>query len=304
MRERFKLKFDDESTIICYKWSNPDNLSPKGVVQIAHGLSEHVTRYDDFANFLVKEGFIVLGADHYNHGESANSPEEVGIIEKYDFITAVCKTIKLVRTHFNQFYQGITCLFGHSMGSIATQTYIQKYPNDFNHVILSGTDVGDIKYAFLRLLTSITVKKGDFKTSTKLVYGLTFGNFSKKFRERGKFNWLSANSKNVDAYELDPLCGAPVSDSVYKSISIALRGSFKTKNIKLINKDVRIFIFSGNDDPVSGMGKSVTKLYKKYNKENLDVDMKLYKGLRHEVLNELEKDLIYNDILKFLLNKA
>lgn len=300
MRERFKLKFDDIDDIICYKWHNIDNKNPKGTILIAHGLSEHVTRYDDFANFLVKEGYIVLGMDHYHHGESADSPDNVGIIEKYDFIDAVIKGIKLVREEFKDLFTKNSCLFGHSMGSIASQTYIQRYPNDFNKVILSGTDVGDFKYVLLKLLTNLTVKKGDFKTSTKLVYSLTFGGFERKFQNRYQFNWLSVNQDNIANYINDPLCGASVSDSVYKSISNALRGSFKTKNIRKINPNSKIFIFSGSEDPVSAMGKSVNKLYKKYKNANLTVFKKLYPGLRHEVLNENEKLETYKDVIKFL----
>lgn len=300
MKERFKLKFDETSYLICYKWYNPNNKTPRGTIQIAHGLSEHVTRYDDFANFLVEAGYIVIGADHYNHGESASTLEQLGIIEKYDFIEAVVKSIKLVREEFKDLFTENRCLFAHSMGSIATQTYIQSYPNDFDKVILSGTDIGNFKYILLKLLTSLTVKKNDFKTSSKLVYNLTFGGFQKKFKEKSKFNWLSKNETNILEYEKDPLCGSSVSDSTYKSISIALRKSYKLKNIQKINPKLKIFILSGSEDPVSAMGKSVVSLYKKYLKASLDVKMKLYDGLRHEVLNEVKKQTVYQDIILFL----
>lgn len=299
MREQVKIKFDEKNNLVGYKWiATTPNI--KGVVQIAHGLSEHVTRYDDFANYLNANGYHVIAFDHYHHGESVEDPNNLGIIEDYDFISAVVKGIKLVRESFKDEFIGKKILFSHSMGSIATQSYIQQYPNDFDKVILSGTDVGDVRYAFLNFLTSITTKKNDFRTSTKLVHSLTFGNFQKKFKENSTFNWLSKNPDNIKNYELDPLCGASVSDRTYKSIANALRKSFKNKNIQKINKEIKLFIFSGSEDPVSSFGKSVKKLYKKYKKANLNATMKLYPTLRHETLNEVEKQQVYDDVLKFI----
>lgn len=300
MRERFELKFDDKSNLVVYRWSNPD-IDPIGCVQISHGLSEHITRYDDFANFLVSKGFIVVGDDHYQHGESCNDLKKLGKVEEYDFIDAMLKSLHLVREEFSDDFKGTTCLFSHSMGSITAQEYIQKYPNDFQKVILSGTDVGDARYLFLQLITKKSTKKNDCITSSKLVHKITFGSFQKKFPESSEFNWLSKNVENIKKYESDELCGAIVSDSTYHSIAKSLRRTFKNKSIKKINSNIKIFIFSGSEDPVSAMGKSVKKLQKKYQKNNLDVKMKLYEQLRHETLNEIDHQIVYDDIIDFLM---
>ncbi len=300
MRERFLIPFNENTRLVAYRWSNPE-ISMIGCILIAHGLSEHITRYNDFAEFLVNRGFTVIGSDHFGHGESCADVKKNGQIEEDDFINKVIQSIHLTRQYFKSDFKGITCLFGHSMGSIATQSYIQRYPNEFQKVILSGTDVGDFKYVFLKLLTYGKVKKHDYLSSSKLIYNLTFGNFAKKFKEESPFNWLSKNQKNVKDYEADPLCGAPVSDATYYSIAKTLRTSFKTKSIKMIYPNIEILIFSGAKDHVSCMGKSVKKLYKKYLKQNLKVKMKLYDELRHETLNELENRIVYQDILDFLI---
>lgn len=299
MKERLNIKFDETSYLTGYRWINP-NVEHKGTVQIAHGLSEHVARYDAFARFLNDNGYTVIAFDHYHHGESVEDQKDLGIIEQYDFIEAVVTGLKLVREHFKEDFDKKNILFSHSMGSISSQTYIQRYPYDFDKLILSGTDIGDIRYALLGLLTAISVRKKDARTSTKLIHNLTFGNFQKKFPEPSPFNWLSKNPENIKNYELDPLCGAPVSDQTYHSISKALRQSFKLKNIKKINSQLSIFIFSGAEDPVSGFGKSVSKLYRKYKKANLNVVMKLYPTLRHETLNEVEFQTIFDDVLTFI----
>lgn len=298
MREKFVIKFDHKDNIVGYRWYNPE-VKQIGIVQIAHGLSEHILRYDEFANFLVNNGFQVIGADHYHHGESAEDPKNVGIISDYDFIDAVIKSIKLVREEFSSEFTGIRCLFSHSMGSISTQEYIQRYQNDYDKVVLSGTDVGDFKYKMLKILSSITSKNNPEKCS-KIINSLTFGNFQKKFPEKSKFNWLSKNEKNILNYEADPLCGAPVPDMAYHSIACSLNKTFKKSSIKKINKNLKIFIFSGAKDPVSNFGKSVNKLHKKYKAMGLNVSKKLYANLRHETLNENERFDVYNDVIKFL----
>lgn len=299
MRERFEIKFDEKAKLVVYKWSNP-SVKQVGCVQIAHGLSEHVTRYDEFANFLTNHGFTVLAEDHYQHGESAEDLQSLGQINDYDFIDAVIKSMKLVREEWNDCFIGTRILFSHSMGSISTQTYIQHYPNDFDKVILSGTDVGDIRYQMLKCITKKAYQKKDVSTSSRFVHQLTFGGFQKKFDEPGEFNWLSKNQENVIAYQVDPLCGASVADKTYHSIACYLVESYKLKNIKKINPKTKIFIFSGAEDPVSNFGKSVHKLYTRYTKTGLDVKMKLYEGLRHETLNEVERHEIFDDVLKFI----
>lgn len=299
MREQLTIPFDDTHTLVGYRWSNPD-VTPVGIVQIAHGLSEHVTRYEKFANFLVENNYIVVAFDHYMHGESCENIENIGVITDIDFIEAVMKSTKLVYDAYVTPTPLKKILFAHSMGSIMSQAYIQYYPNDFETVILSGTDVGDFKYALLNLLTSLTIRKKNPKKSSKLVHNLTFGGFQKKFSEPSPFNWLSKNQENVQAYEKDPLCGAAVPDVTYKSIAKSLRKSYQFKNIKKIKPDLKIFIFSGAEDPVSGLGKSVKKLTHKYQKASLLVTSKLYPTLRHETLNEVECELVCADILKFI----
>lgn len=301
MREEISLKFDEETSLKGYIWKN-ESVEQIGTVQIAHGLSEHVSRYDHFANYLANNGFVVIAADHYGHGESAKSPDKVGQVKNYDFIDAVIKSIKLVREEHDELFKGIKCLFGHSMGSIASQEYIQRFPNDYDKIILSGTDVGDFKYVLLKLLTKMTIKENDYITTSKILNNFTFRAFEKKFKDKSPFNWLSKNVDNINNYINDPLCGAPVPDKAFRSLAISLRKSFNNKNIKLINPNIKVFIFSGSKDPVSAFGKSVNRLYKKYRKNNINVYKKIYNDLRHETLNEKEFQIVYDDVLNFINN--
>ena len=182
----------------------------------------------------------------------------------------VLKSIQLTREELDYEFTGITCLYAHSMGAIATQTYIQKIQDDFKKIILSGADIGTFKYNLLKIITSKAFKKKDYRLSTKLVHNLTFGSFINKFNEKSDYNWLTVNQENVKNYENDPLCGGLIPDINYYSLANALIKSYKTSNIKKISKNQKILLISGKDDPVSNFGKSTKKLHKRYLKNGIN----------------------------------
>ncbi len=299
MRERIELKFDENTNLIVYKWTNPE-VKKIGTVQIAHGINEHVLRYENLANYLTNHGFTVIGADHYHQGESMNDQSDKNIVSKYDFMDSIIKSIQLVREELDFEFTGITCLYAHSLGAIASQTYIQKVQGDFRKVILSGADIGTFKYQFLKLFTNKAFKKKDFTYSSKIVTNFTINSFSKKFKEESKSNWLNNNKENIKQYDNDPLCGGIVPDINYNSLAKSLLNSFKMKNIKKIDKDLKIMLLTGCDDPVTNFSKSTKKLYSKYKKANLNVIVKFYKEMRHEPHNEINTEEVYRDILRFI----
>lgn len=142
MREQRIFKFDNKTSIVSYIWKE-EGMKVRGCLEIFHGMAENILRFDEMANYFVKEGFIVIGHDHYAHGDSAESIEKIGECTDYDFMDAVIKAMKLVRDEYDEYFKDTKrCLFAHSMGSMAAQRYIQKYPNDFDYVVLSGTDIG------------------------------------------------------------------------------------------------------------------------------------------------------------------
>lgn len=300
MRERFEIKFDENTNLVGYKWSDP-NIKKIGCVQIAHGINEHVLRYERLANYLNSHGITVIAADHYHQGESCEDPSQKLIVKDYDFLDSILKSIQLIREELDYEFTGYTCLYAHSMGAIATQTYIQKIPDDFRKIILSGADIGTFKYKFLKLLTQKSFKNKDFYTSTKIVRKLTLERFNKKFDKNHICSWISSDMESIKNYENDPLCGGEIPDINYYSLSNAIMSSYQTKNIEKINKDLKILLISGKEDPVSNFTKSTKKLYKKYKKAGLSVSIKLYDNMRHEPHNELNNEEFYRDILRFIV---
>lgn len=306
MRERKIIRFDDETNVVSYRWFDPNNSTIKGVIEIYHGMAENILRYDEFANYLVNNGFMVIGHDHYAHGETANSLSEIGVVKKYDFMDAILRAMKLVRDDYEIYFQNTKkCAFAHSMGSMAMQRYLELYPNDFDYVVLSGTDIGGGKYKLSKILTKFFLKKEEV-TYSKFILSLTTDSFNKKFKkDHPKFGWLSKDKTNIQRYEDNVYCGIDFPTNYFYSLSQMMCEIVKRNNLKKMNSSLRIFIYSGSEDPVSNFGKSIRKLNTLYKKNNINVTYKIINNARHEVHNEsnMIRNGIYNDIINFYTGK-
>ena len=293
------IKFDEDTNLCVYLWEPISDV--KGVIQIAHGMAEHLARYDEFGEFFKNQGYLVIGADHYAHGKSVKDVKDLGVCEKYDFLTAVLNSIKLVRETYKDRFIGKTVLFSHSMGSMATQRYMELYPNDFQYIVLSGSDYPDFMYAISKMITKGKGKVGKTIYSD-FVESVGIGAFNKKFKdENDPIAWLSVDIDNRRRYSEDELCGKRFPVNYFYSLSKTLRDSKKAKNLKLINKELHLFVLCGEFDPVGKFTKGPKKLYKQYTKLHLDTTLKIYPNARHECLKESNiKDEVLQDVLNFI----
>lgn len=297
------IKFDENVSLQVYIWE--PKKEPVGVIQIAHGMAEHLGRYDAFGEYFSNLGYLVIGADHYAHGLSCQNPEEIGVIKEYDFMDAILKSIKLIHT---EFIEPLTyknrILFAHSMGSMTAQRYIELYPNDFTKVVICGTDCYSIKYLFAQLLTSGKGKRGKIVYS-EFVHNMGVGSFNKKFmKEHPKYGWLSNDMSIIEKYDNDKLCGRMFPANYYHSLAKLLRVSFKSKELEKINKDLSIMIIAGKDDPVGGFGNGPIKLSERYLKLGLNTRTIIYDKARHELLNEVPeiREIVLKDLKTFMEN--
>lgn len=290
----------EDTNIVSYIWKN-DNVEWIGTIQIFHGMAEHILRYDEFAEKLAENGFVVIGHDHYAHGNSTEK-NKIGVIENGDFMTKIIETAHEVHNVYSEYFTKNNYLFSHSMGSMAAQRYIQLYPNEFSKVILCGTDIGNIKYKMSIILTNSIIKKYGPISYTKIVKKFSMDAFNKKFKkEHPTLGWLSVNKENIKNYENDSLCGAEFPTNYYNSISKLLVDAAKPINIEKINKRTKILLIAGKGDPVTNFTKSTKKLCSLYKKHNLDANMITYENARHELLNEKDevKSKVINDIISF-----
>ena len=277
---------------------------PKAVVQIAHGIAEHISRYDPFMFFLAENGYVAVGNDHLGHGLSAENEDGLGIFDTQNGWTYAVDDMKALRDQVRQDFHDIPYIFfGHSIGSVLTRTYLIRYPDQYDAAILSGTGQQSpalINAGFFaaNLLTLLRGPGAD----GKLLNDMAFGSYCKKIdNPRTPFDWLSTNEENVDRYIADPLCGFVAKCSMYRDMMGGLKFLTKQSNIDKMNKDAPIYFMSGAEDPVGDYGAGVEKAYRAFCDAGLhDVTMKLYPGGRHEMLNETNREEVMQDILAWL----
>lgn len=281
--------------------------APRAVVQLAHGIAEHVERYDDFAAFLASNGFLVVANDHLGHGKSAEEESDLGFFgEIGGWELAVGDMRKLYeRTHAA--FPGLPYfLFGHSMGSFLARTYLIKYRDGLAGAVLSGTaqQPAAVVSAGIRL-GRMECRKYGARYKSERLNDMAFGSYNKKFEPRRTVSdWISRDEAAVDRYQADPLCGFIPSAGLFTDIMEGLAFNQKPKNVARMKKDLPVYFISGDHDPVGANGKGVIKAYRSFLKAGMtDVTLKLYHGGRHEMLNELNKDEVYADILVWLNSK-
>ena len=294
MEMNFKAYKDYEINV--YVWDEVKN--PKAVVQIAHGMAEDAARYEDFAKFLNKNGYIVLADDHRGHGKTAQG--KMGVVPEGDCYFDTIEDMALLTDYAKTKYNLPIILFGHSYGSFLSQGYIQKYSDKIVSCVLCGSakmDTPDVKLG--AIIANLQTALFGAQKPANFIANLSFGNYEKPFKEEGrKFAWGSRDVDSCERYNANPMCGFTLSLGFYKSFFHGLKQIYGDAP-KQIRQDLPIFIISGGMDPVGGMGESVTNLYEMYKSFGFNVDMKLYKDARHELLNELNKEEVYQDVLKF-----
>jgi alpha-beta hydrolase superfamily lysophospholipase len=297
----------DDVTIFYYKWPANKNTPLKGVIQISHGVGEHAGRYQPIAKILQREGYEVYANDHRIHGKSAKNDAFLGFYDGDDYFSDALNDMRhltdiIKKEHPNK----KIILFGHSMGSLLSREYATKYGGDLEALILSGTANFMKGLGSFGLLSAQFLGKLNGKhRSNEFLKNLFFTQFNKKFKpNRTKVDWISSDENQVDLFEADPLRIEDFSLSVFLDL---LKGSKKVNQISTFKntpKNLPLFIFSGDKDPVGEMGKGVEKVTNKYQKSGIkDITLKLYKGGRHEMLNEVNKNEVEQDVINWLNEK-
>jgi len=301
--EYFFPSSDGKTLIHVNQWT-PVSCKPRAVVQIAHGVSEYAMRYEAFAKFLCAQGFVVVAHDHLGHGLSvADGAPRIYFGEENGWDYVVDDLAALQQRTAKVFPDLPFFLFGHSMGSFIARTYLIRYPGQVNGAVICGTG----QQASMILAAGLMVINGEIKkfgasSFSEKAHNLAFGSYNKPFSPaRTNFDWLSVNEENVDAYIADPMCGEGASLGLMRDMLSGIRFITDQKNVEKMDKNTPIFFIAGDMDPVGDMGKGVEKARRSFEKAGMrDVSMKLYHGLRHEILNEKSRKFVYQDVLSWL----
>lgn len=296
---------DKETTIHGVEWI-PEG-KPVAVLQICHGMTEYILRYDEFATYLANRGFYVVGHDHLGHGESVLDADHLGFFHENDGNKCVIGDIHKVRRWAQKHHPGIPYfILGHSMGSFLVRQYLTMYSKDLAGVIIMGTGEHNmIELVIGQMLCKLMAKLKGWKFRSLFVHHIACGSFNKKFEpaETGA-EWISRNKENCRKYMDDPYCTFVFSVNAYYYMFEGMKVLERKKSITKIEKSLPVFFVSGEDDPVGNYGKSVKKVYQKYRDAGIrDVDIKLYRDDRHEILNEVDRMTVYEDLYLWLCNK-
>lgn len=296
---------DGETPIRVLTWTpaGEAGVAPKALVQIAHGMEEHIERYDHFARFLAQNGYAVCGNDHIGHGKSLKNPGDLSQLP-VNGANIIIDDMHTLRTTFAKGFPQDTpyIIFGHSMGSFAARYYVAARGASLAGAVFCGT--GQVSPALARfggaLARHLAKSKGlNYKSS--FIHGLADGAYAKAIpNARTNLDWLNTDPAQVDAYIADPLCGEMFNVGGYATLMDLTGAACNSLCARAMPSSMKILFISGSDDPVGG-AKGATKAYNsvKY-RSGADVELKLYEGMRHEILNEPRREEVYADVLAWL----
>ena len=276
--------------------------SPKALVVIFHGLMEHRHRYQDFAQALVNQGYAVLSPDHRGHGDSPYDGQIFGYFAQdngwqvnVEDLQRIIYQAKLKTGPLEIF------LFGHSMGSIVARSYLKRFENELSGVYLSGSSAYSPMVYFGRFLARILhILRG--KRPCPLLLHMIFDPFNKPFApNRTPFDWLSVDEENVDRYIADPRCGFALPAKGYRDLFDGLLDVYRSKDWSIMRPDMPIHFVTGEFDAPAGFEKGVEHAVMTLRKEGYrNVSSTIYRGVRHELLQEQIKEQVTQDFLLWL----
>lgn len=300
----FMIDSAGKGQLRCGLWE--PEIEPRGIVQLVHGIAEHIVRYDAFAQFLADCGFVVVAEDHMGHGGSVCDDCPQGYFHG-GWLAAVEDVYSLMQ-NIRARYPGIPYfLLGHSMGSFMARTFLFRYPDSgIDGAIISGTAWQPAFMLSAGLaVCGIEAKRYTEKGTSPLIQNLIFGSYNKNFKDAKTPNdWISSDPEVVAAYTADSACGFMPTIGLAREMLRGIRMIQQKSNLANMKKDLPVLIFSGALDPVGANGKGVLQTESAFRAAGMrDVVCKLYPNGRHEMLNEVNRSEVYKDVRGWLESK-
>lgn len=271
---------------------------PKGIVQIAHGMCEYKERYLDFINNLNQNGYIVIIHDHRGHGKSVLNENDLGYFYN-DGASAIVEDIYLLSKYIKIRFNDLPLyLLGHSMGSLIVRNYIQKYDYEIDGLIICGSPSYNKLTKVGKVVCKLFMVVKDERYCSKLMQKMFFGAFNKRFDKQNE--WICSDRNIVDAYNQDPLCTFIFTINGFYNLLTLMQRTYQSIDYS-INSELPILFISGRDDPCL-INEKAFKQAVNHIKNNgyKDVNVILFDKMRHEILNEQNKQEVYNSIINFL----
>lgn len=306
MRESsFQLDASDGHYVHCCLWEPEpqQEKEPVAIVQIAHGMGEHIKRYRYLAEKLTQAGYVVVANDHRGHGKTAIMLGDFGKNGWRRMVVDLSEVNQEIRKKYPKLP---LILLGHSMGALLSQQYIVTYPGTIEGIVLSGSPGFAEKSQLLLAFAIATFERwrhGPLSISSVLKE-MIFGRSNKQFENETDnptgFEWLSRDAAEVKKYMDDDYCGfVPCTRSICEMMQ-GRRHMQKPRNLARLNKDIPYYIFSGEDDPVHGRLEGINHMLKEYRNHGCLIETRFYPQGRHEMFNEINKDEVIADLIDWL----
>lgn len=308
---------DCETQIHAIEWQ-PDGR-PVCILQIVHGMAEYIDRYDRLASFLNEKGILVTGHDHLGHGRSVysiggpvtdvgNNEHPYGYFCRENMVDTVISDVQKLREITQEKYPGVPyIIMGHSMGSFILRNYLCEYAQGLSGAIIMGTGMQPKKLldVSLGLVKFLTVFQGA-KHKSGLINVLAFGaNNSRIKHPVSPMDWLSRDGVEVAKYNEDPLCGFTFTLNGFATLFELIDRLHDADRVDRMPRSLPVIFMSGKEDPVGEYGKAVEKLFQDYRAMGMqDVMLELYEEDRHEIVNEVDRELVFADIADWVLKKS
>ena len=301
MRTDFFFKSGSGARLHGCRWT-PDS-QVRAVLQIVHGIAEYVERYDGFANFLNRQGILVVAEDHMGHGKSISQECPQGYFAG-GWQTAVDDTYRLTRDTMAEFRDVPFILFGHSMGSFMARTILAKYPDSgITAAVICGTgwQPAPVLAAGKAACALVCRAKGE-RAPSPLLQAMAFGTYNRKVEyPRTPYDWLSRDNSVVNAYKADPLCGFTPTAGLMRDMMEGIAYIQREENLARMGKALPVLFIAGGDDPVGSYGAGVRTAAEAFRKAGMErVDVRIYPLCRHELLNEINREEIMDDVSRWI----
>ena len=285
------------------RWS-PDDGEIGCILQLVHGMAEHVERYEHVAEYFTKKGMLVVANDHLGHGKSVKDKSEYGYFCKNDPLTVVVRDVHRLKKITQEENPGKPCfIMGHSMGSLFLRNYLFRYGSGIDGAIIQGTtDLTPLATkSGLALLKILSFFEGEKKRSA-FANGFVSSDPNARIKDpRTPSDWLCDNEEVVDRFIADEACGFTFTLNGLTTIMHSVDNLSKKKYLAKVPLSLPLLIISGDMDPIGAYGENVKRAYERYVKLGMkDVTMKLYPGLRHEIHNERNNAEVFGDIYAFI----
>lgn len=286
---------------IFYEINVPENQKPKAIIQVVHGMCEYFGRYKEFSDFMSDNGYGVAGDDHLGHGRTAQTDEEKGFFAEYNGWRFLVRDEKRMTDIIKaRFPDTPIILFGHSMGSFIARLYTSWYPEALTAAIYMGTSSGvpdGAAGAAVKLLENMTGTKTHLLQSQWMFYHFLTRRVSDKSSE---LDWITRDKDKIDFYRDDPLGNFAFTSGAYRDLVRLLSEISKTEWAYSLPKELPVLLMSGEEDPIGDYGNGIRKVYRRLKKAGMEnVSVRMYVDARHELINEINRQEVYEDILNW-----